>query len=42
MEIVIAIYMLVWPIVVAGVLFVLVRGFVKDWREARAEGRSII
>jgi hypothetical protein len=42
MEIIITIYMLIWPVIVAGVLFVLVRGFVKDWREARAEGRSII
>ncbi|MFW6639933.1 putative transporter small subunit [Nocardiopsis algeriensis] len=35
-------YVLVWPAIVAAVLFFLVRGFVKDWREAREEGRPII
>lgn len=36
------IYVLMWPVVVLGVFAVLVRGFVKDWRQARHEGRSII
>lgn len=36
------IYVLVWPVIVAGTLFVIVRAFVRDWREARKEGRSII
>lgn len=35
-------YVLVWPAIVAVVLFFLVRGFVKDWREARKEGRPLI
>lgn len=35
-------YVLVWPVIVAGVLTFLVRGFFKDWREARSEGRPII
>jgi len=35
-------YVLIWPIVVIGVLFVIVRAFYRDWREARAQGRSII
>lgn len=42
MEIFIAIYMLIWPVIVAGVLFVLVRAFIRDWLKSRAEGRSII
>lgn len=35
-------YVLVWPAIVALVLAFLVRGFVKDWREARKEGRPLI
>lgn len=42
MELIITIYMLIWPIIVAVVLGVLVRGFFRDWRESRAEGRPII
>lgn len=35
-------YVLVWPVLVAVVLFVISRGFFKEWAEARREGRSII
>ena len=35
-------YVLVWPIIVAGTLFVIVRAFVQEWREAKREGRQII
>jgi hypothetical protein len=35
-------YVLIWPVIVACVLFFLVYGFVKDWRAARKEGRPII
>jgi hypothetical protein len=42
MAILITMYMLIWPVVVAGVLFVLVRAFLKDWRASRAAGRDII
>lgn len=35
-------YMLIWPVVVIGTLYVIVRAFVVDWRKARAEGRQII
>lgn len=35
-------YVLVWPVIVAGTLTIIVRAFVKDLREARAENRSII
>ncbi|WP_217697552.1 putative transporter small subunit [Nocardia donostiensis] len=35
-------YVLIWPLVVAGVLFVIIRAFVREWRKAKAEGRDII
>lgn len=35
-------YVLVWPVVVIGTLTVIVRAFVRDAREAKREGRSII
>lgn len=35
-------YVLVWPAVVAGVLAFIARGFYRDWREARREGRQLI
>ncbi|MGB3373876.1 MAG: putative transporter small subunit [Microbacterium sp.] len=35
-------YVLVWPVIVAGTLFVIVRAFTKEARKAKAENRSII
>ncbi|PYF97779.1 hypothetical protein SAMN05216184_11444 [Georgenia satyanarayanai] len=35
-------YVLMWPAVVAGVLFFIARGFLRDWREARREGHRLI
>ena len=35
-------YVLVWPVIVTGTLFVIVRAFVKEWLQARREGRPII
>ncbi|WP_029088777.1 putative transporter small subunit [Brevibacterium album] len=35
-------YVLVWPILVAGILVTIARGFAKDVKEARVEGRPII
>ena len=35
-------YVLIWPVIVAGVLFVISRAFLKEWRDARREGRGII
>ncbi|WP_454084480.1 putative transporter small subunit [Georgenia sp. Marseille-Q6866] len=35
-------YVLMWPAAVAVVLFVIARGFYRDWREARREGRQLI
>lgn len=36
------VYTLMWPVIVAAVLFFIARGFYRDWREAREEGRPII
>lgn len=35
-------YVLIWPLVVAVTLVAICRGFLKDWREARREGRTLI
>jgi len=35
-------YMLIWPVVVAGVLFVIVRAFIAEVRDARRAGRDIV
>lgn len=37
-----SVYVLMWPVIVAGVLFVIARAFLSEWREARREGRDII
>ncbi|MDP0925793.1 MULTISPECIES: putative transporter small subunit [Paracoccus] len=41
-EILLSAYVLVWPVIVAGVLFVLVRAFLREIREARKDGRPMI
>ncbi|WOC11233.1 putative transporter small subunit [Gordonia sp. MP11Mi] len=35
-------YVLVWPLITLSTLTVIVRAFVKEWRQARREGRPII
>lgn len=35
-------YILIWPVIVAGVLAVIARAFFGEMREARREGRSMI
>lgn len=35
-------YMLIWPVLVAAILYVLVSAFLREWREARMEGRSLV
>jgi hypothetical protein len=36
------VYVLIWPVIVAGVLVQIVRAFFRDWVQSRREGRSII
>lgn len=35
-------YVLMWPALVAIVLFVITRAFLREWVKARREGRQII
>ena len=42
MTFLLTLYVLIWPVVVAGVLFVISRAFVRELRAAKAEGRSVI
>lgn len=35
-------YVLMWPVIVLGILVTIARGFLRDMREAKKEGRSII
>lgn len=36
------VYVLMWPFIVISVLGVIVRGFLRDLRKAKREGRSIV
>lgn len=36
------VYVLAWPVLVAGTLTFIVRAFMRDAKEAKQEGRSII
>lgn len=42
MSVWLTVYVLMWPVVVLGVLGVIVRAFVKEWLQARREGRPMI
>ena len=35
-------YVLMWPVLVLGILITIGRGFVKDVKKAREEGRPVI
>lgn len=41
-EILLSAYVLIWPLIVAGVLLVLVRAFLREIKEARKDGRPMI
>ncbi|MGO2111107.1 MAG: putative transporter small subunit [Pseudoclavibacter sp.] len=36
------VYVLAFPVIVLGVMIVIGRAFIKEWIEARKEGRSLI
>jgi len=40
--ILLAIHVLIWLLIVAGILLVLCAAFYRDWRHARKEGRMIV
>ncbi|MGY3199571.1 putative transporter small subunit [Streptomyces sp. TE5632] len=37
-----SVYVLMWPVVVAVILFVISRGFFREWADARRNGRDMI
>lgn len=39
---ILTLYTLIWPVIVAGVLAVLVGAFWKEWRQRRRAGHSLI
>ncbi|WP_229729435.1 putative transporter small subunit [Agaricicola taiwanensis] len=36
------VYVLIWPLLVAGVLFALASAFIREWRQAKSEGSSLV
>ncbi|MGC0363104.1 hypothetical protein ABH922_001088 [Rhodococcus sp. 27YEA15] len=36
------VYVLIWPVLVAVILGVISRGFVKDWLTARRNGEDLV
>lgn len=36
------IYILMWPAIVAIVLYVIAHGFLKEWKEARKKGHTLV
>lgn len=36
------VYVLMWPVLVAVVLFVISRGFFREWAQSRRDGRDLI
>ncbi|MCT1874096.1 putative transporter small subunit [Brevibacterium luteolum] len=39
---ILTLYMLMWPVIVAGVLFFIVKGFIADVRSARKHDDMVI
>lgn len=35
-------YILIWPLISAIVLFIIVRSFLKEWKQAKSDGKSLI
>lgn len=40
--ILLTLYVLIWPVIVAGTLYFIASSFFREWREARREGRRLI
>ncbi|CAM3032430.1 MAPEG family protein [Prescottella defluvii] len=36
------VYVLIWPILVAATLFVITRGAVREWADARRTGKDLV
>lgn len=39
---ILTVYMLMWPVIVAGTLFVIARAFLREWRQSRREDRTMV
>ncbi|MDN5812547.1 MAG: putative transporter small subunit [Micrococcaceae bacterium] len=39
---ILTVYMLIWPVIVAGTLFVIARAFLREWRQARRHPRPMV
>ena len=37
-----SVYVLMWPVIVAGVLIVICRAFFREWAEARRNGETMV
>lgn len=35
-------YVLIWPVIVAGTLFYIARAFFSEWKEARKRGERLV
>ena len=42
MSLVLTAYVLIWPVIVAAVLFVISRAFISEWLQARKEGPRMV
>jgi len=42
MTVALTLYVLMWPVIVAVILFLIARGFFRDVAEAKKEGRPVI
>ncbi|GAB2450433.1 putative transporter small subunit [Streptomyces incanus] len=42
MTVALSVYVLMWPVIVAIVLFVISRGFFLEWLDARRNGQDMI
>lgn len=39
---ILTVYVLMWPVIVAVVLYAIAHGFFRDWKEARKKGLSLV
>ena len=39
---ILALYILVWPVITAAVLYVICSAFLKEWRDARREAGDLV
>lgn len=42
MELMLTIYILIWPVIAAAVLYVICSAFLREWREARRDAGDLV